>query len=79
MNTDKPFVGIGKNPDGKDLPMGFGMRLVQSPEALNTFGNLTQAQRDSIVDYIHGCTTSQDAKERIAQVIDGLKDVHTQF
>lgn len=79
MNTNVPFVGVGKNPQGKDLPLGFGMRLAQSPEAMNTFGGLTQAKRDAIVDYIQGCTTSDDAKKRIATVVTGLKEGKTDF
>jgi len=76
---DVPFVGIGKNPEGKDLPLGFGMQLAQESEAMEAFGRLTRAQRDSIVDYIQGCATSDDAINRITTVITGLKDGQTSF
>ena len=70
MNT--PFVGVGQNPDGRDLPLGLGMQLAQHPDAMDAFGNLTQPERDSVVDYIQGCETSAGARERIAEVIQGL-------
>ena len=79
MGTNAPFVGIGKNPDGKDLPLGFGMQLAQTPEAMSTYGSLTQKQKDSIVDYIQGCTSSADARGRIDEVIRGLKDGRADF
>jgi len=77
MNT--PFIGIGKNPEGKDLPLGLGMQLAQVPEAMSTFGNLSQPQRDNIVDYIQGCVSSEDAKARIASVVNGLKNGQSQY
>ncbi|MCL2488960.1 MAG: hypothetical protein FWE80_09785 [Oscillospiraceae bacterium] len=77
MNT--PYVGIGKNPEGKDLPLGFGMQLAQVPGAMDTFGSLSQPQRDAIVEYIQGCTSGRDAKERIANVVNGLSEGRTNF
>lgn len=73
------FIGIGKNPEGKDLPLGLGMHLAQDPKALDTFSNLSQQQRDSIITHIQSCTTSEDARARIAQVVDGLKNGNSFF
>ena len=77
MNT--PFVGMGNNPDGKDLPLGFGLQLAQVPEAMDTFGRISQMERDAIVEYIQRCTDSEDAKNRIAAVVRGLRDGQTAF
>ena len=77
MNT--PFIGVGKNPEGKDLPLGLGMRLAQTPEAMDTYGQLSQGQRDLIVEYIKGCTSSEDARKRISEVVMGLKNGQSSF
>ncbi|MDR1564059.1 MAG: hypothetical protein LBS74_03790 [Oscillospiraceae bacterium] len=76
---DKPFIGIGSNPHGKDLPLGFGMQLAQEAEAMNTYTSLAQPKRDRIVDYIQSCTSGDDSKRRISTVIEGLKNGQTEF
>jgi uncharacterized protein YdeI (YjbR/CyaY-like superfamily) len=76
---NKPFIGIGSNPQGKDLPLGLGMQLAQESEAMNTYTALTQPKRDKIVDYIQSCTSGEDSKRRISTVIEGLKNGQTEF
>jgi len=74
-----PFVGIGHNPEGKDLPLGFGMQLAQIPEAMDTYGRMSQPQKDAVIGYIQRCETSEDAEQRINTVVNGLKNGQTSF
>ena len=39
---NKPFIGMGNNPDGPDLPSGLSMHLGQEPEAISNYGRLTK-------------------------------------
>ena len=77
--SDTPFVGIGPNPEGKDLPLGFGMQLSQVPAAMEYYGRLSQKERDDIVTYIQNCRTGDDAKNRIAEVVSGLQNGISRF
>ncbi|MDR0292564.1 MAG: hypothetical protein LBH95_00220 [Oscillospiraceae bacterium] len=70
------FIGIGRNPDGVDLPLGLGMRLAQEPRAMETFGALDEAQRNRVVDYIQAAVTGGDAKDRIETAVCSLRDGH---
>ena len=73
MAQHEPFIGIGHNPEGPDLPLGLGMQLAQEPAAITAFGNMTEAQKESVVRYIQSCATGEDAKTRIDTVVERLK------
>ena len=66
------FIGTGHNPNGPDLPLGFGMQLAQDPEAMDAFGRLTNQQKQSVVNYIQNCTSGEDSKNRIADAVANL-------
>ena len=70
----EPFIGIGHNPDGPDLPLGFGMQLAQEPRAVETFGRLSKDERAKVIRYIQAATSGPDARERIAVTVEGLKN-----
>ena len=72
-------LGVGPNPDGKDLPLGFGMELMQDAAAVRHYSSLSQPQRDAIVDYIQRCADGDDAHQRIRDVIQGLRDGRSEF
>jgi hypothetical protein len=76
---DNPFIGIGANPNGRDLPLGLGMRLAQEPDAMDAYASMPQPRRDRIVDYIQSCVSGDDARSRIDTVISGLKNGRTDF
>ncbi|MDP4121184.1 MAG: hypothetical protein Q8876_09080 [Bacillota bacterium] len=77
--NEEAFIGIGKNPDGLDIPLGLGMKLSQDSKALNHFSALTQNEREGIITYVQGSTTGDDAKARIGQVVEGLRNGQSAF
>jgi uncharacterized protein YdeI (YjbR/CyaY-like superfamily) len=66
------FIGVGKNPDGPDLPLGLGMELAQNPKAMNAFGAMTKEEKADIISHIQGAATGDEAKSRIREVIRKL-------
>lgn len=76
---DNNFIGIGKNPDGPDLPLGLGMELAQNPKAMNAFGRMSKSEKASMIRHIQGAATGEDAKNRISGAIQQLNNNQTQF
>lgn len=74
MAENKPFIGVGRNPEGPDLPLGFGMQLAQEPAAITHYGELTNEQKETVIHYIQSGTTGEDALNRIMNAVRGLKD-----
>ena len=72
--THEPFIGVGHNPEGPDLPLGFGMHLAQEPRAVEAFGRLSQDQRAKVIDYIQASATGAEAKQRVIGAVEGLKN-----
>lgn len=70
---DRPFIGMGNNPDGPDLPVGLGAELGREPDALSNYGKLTRAQRAAVVAYVQRGVTGEDALARIARAVRCLK------
>jgi uncharacterized protein YdeI (YjbR/CyaY-like superfamily) len=72
--ANSPFIGTGNNPEGPDLPLGFGMRLAQEPGAMNMFGVLDDAAKSRIISYIQSSATGSDAENRIENAVASLRD-----
>ena len=72
--SNSPFIGIGHNPEGPDLPLGFGMRLAQEPRAMDAFGELSEERKAQVVSYIQSSVTGDDAKDRIETAVSSLRD-----
>ena len=75
MNNN--FIGLGQNPNPNvpDLPIGFGMALFQDTQARQTFENLTDAQKTQVIRRIEtGNATGEDAKQKISQTIESLRN-----
>lgn len=81
MNMDHQgtFIGMGNNPDGPDLPIGFSMQLAQEPQAVVNYGALSKEQQASIIYYIKSSSSGDDAENRIAQAVQHLKDGNIGF
>ena len=75
----KTFIGVGHNPEGPDLPLGFGMLLAQEPSAISRYGALTNEQKSSVIRYIQSGATGEDAKNRIENAVNGLRDGDLRF
>lgn len=74
MDQQGTFIGMGSNPNGPDLPIGFSMQLAQEPQAVVNYGRLSKEQQASVIRYIQGSTTGEGAENRIAQAVQSLKD-----
>lgn len=68
------FVGTGRNPDGPDLPIGFGMHLAQNPRAMEAYGRLSKQRQRELIGYIQGGGTGEDALNRIMSTIAMLNN-----
>ena len=70
---NEPYTGIGINPDGPDLPLGFGMRLAESPEAVKNYAAMSKDEQTRLIKYIQGGSTGDDAARRISAALNGLQ------
>lgn len=77
--SESPFIGIGNNPSGVDLPLGLGMGLAQDPEAMYNFGKMSNTQKNELINYIQSGVSGEDAKERMANAINRLHNNEIQF
>ena len=68
------FIGIGRNLNGPDLPLGLGMQLAQDPKAMDAFGRMSKAQRSGLISYIQGAKTGSEAQSRIAETVNKLSE-----
>ena len=67
------FIGMGKAPDGIELPLGLSMELTMHPEAAATFGKMSVEQKRGAIQYVQGCTSGADAKKRIQNVVKRME------
>ena len=72
--THSPFIGTGHNPEGPDLPLGFGMRLAQEPAAMEAFGRLDADGKARVVGYIQGSHSGEEAENRVESAVTALRD-----
>ena len=79
MEHQGVFIGMGINPDGPDLPVGLGTRLAEEPQGIANYGRLTKEQQLSVIQFIQGCKSGEDAQARIDQVVQHLKDGNIDF
>jgi len=70
----EPFIGMGKAPDGIDLPLGLSMGLATHPGAAETFGNMSPDEKRAAIRYVQSCTKGEDAERRVASAIRQLAD-----
>jgi uncharacterized protein YdeI (YjbR/CyaY-like superfamily) len=79
MEEKTPFISVGHNPEGPDLPLGFGMLLAQEPAAISRYGALTNDQKSSVIRYIQSAVTGEEARNRIENAVYGLRDGDMRF
>lgn len=68
------FIGIGNNPEGPELPLGFGMKLAQKPKAMQAFSEMNPAQKSEVINGIQGASTGDEALEKIEGAINQLEN-----
>ncbi len=71
---DNVFTGMGKSPDGIDMPMGFGMRLAQDNTAMVNYAALSDDQKRKVISHVQSGTTGAEAKNLIR---DTVRDLHS--
>lgn len=54
------------------LPIGFGMRLAQDLKAMEHFAALSREEKESMISYIQGGKTGEEAEERVEMAIKQL-------
>jgi hypothetical protein len=54
------------------LPVGLGMRLALDMKAMTNFSNLPEEKKQELISYIEGSTTGDEAKNRVAEVVNSL-------
>lgn len=73
MQNDN-FIGVGQNPNGPDLPLGFGLELEQSPRARSAYSGLTNAEKEKVIRFIQSGVTGDEAKNRIISAVQNLAE-----
>ena len=75
MYNHDDFIVMGRdpNPNVPDIPLGFGMALMQEAEARNRFEHLNDSQKTRLIHYIKDNATGREAKGKIADVVEQLK------
>ena len=68
-----------QNQHGPDLPMGFGMQLMQHPAAMHHYGQLRNVEKERLIGYIQSSTTGPEAKNRIAETVSRLGQGYNTF
>lgn len=58
----------------EDLPLGFMMQLGQDVGAMNYFASLSEAEQESLINYMKSATTGDEAKRRIEQTLNRLQN-----
>ena len=75
----EPFIGMGKAPDGLDLPLGLSMGLSMHPKAAETFGRMSEDEKQAAIRYVQSTVTGEDAERRVMSAIKRLSDGRTRF
>ena len=73
------FIGMGRNPEGIDLPLGLSMELAMHPQAASTFGKMSPAEKHAAIRYVQSCSTGEEAKERIRNAILQMEQGYTRL
>ncbi len=75
------FIGMGRNPDPdvRDIPLGFGAELAQNTAAHNSFAHLSDEQKNTLIAYVKGGASADDAKNRLATAIEELAKGNASF
>ncbi len=63
MEDNNSFIGMGKNPNPKapDIPVGFGLELMNNPSARLNYDKLSNPDKERLISYVQGGTTGNEA------------------
>ncbi len=66
-----------ENREAQDMPIGLLMSLAMNRDAMSTFSRLGDEQQTSVIHFVEDAITGEDAKHRISEVVDRLKNGDT--
>ena len=52
-----------------ELPLGFGMALAKYPKAMKTFSDMDKAQKQKILDEIHGIEPKKEMQAYVKTLV----------
>ena len=50
------------------LPIGFGMALAMNPPAFNAYSNLTEEEKQTLIDRAHHASSEEEMHEIVAKL-----------
>lgn len=51
--------------NGPEIPMGLGMALAQNSEAMHRFEQLTQEQKQQVIEHTHSISSKQEMQSYV--------------
>ena len=54
--------------NGDEIPMGFGMALMQNPEAYMKFFELSQQRRDALINGTHNVKSKDEMRDYVNRI-----------
>ena len=54
--------------DFQALPIGFGMALAMNPPAFNAYSNLTEEEKDALIQRAHHASSQEEMHEIVAKL-----------
>lgn len=55
--------------NNSELPLGFGLALAQNTEAMEKFSNLSEAQKQEIINGTHAITSKSEMREYVSKIL----------
>lgn len=49
----------------QDIPLGFHMALMQNPEAMRCYSNLSDAQKQAVIDGTHAVQSKEEMRRYV--------------
>ena len=54
--------------DFYNIPIGFGMALAMNPPAFNAYSNLTEEEKDALIQRAHNASSQEEMHEIVAKL-----------
>ena len=54
--------------DYYNIPIGFGMALAMTPPAFNAYSNLTEEEKQALIDRAHHASSEEEMHEIVAKL-----------
>ncbi|MDO5546613.1 MAG: hypothetical protein Q4F81_12505 [Eubacteriales bacterium] len=54
--------------DFYNIPIGFGMALAMNPPAFNAYSNLTEEEKDALIERAHHAHSEQEMHDIVAKL-----------